>query len=148
MPRPFHSIYSHGFVRVAVCVPRVRVADVAYNVERTLALARRASEQRVAVAVFPELGLSAYSCGDLFQQAALLKAVEEGLEEIVRQSRELTPVLLVGAPLQSEGKLFNCAVVIYCGEVLGVVPKSYLPNYREFYERRHFVPAPSAVRLY
>lgn len=148
MPGPFDSIYSHGFVRLAVCVPRVRVADVSFNVERTLALASRASDQQAVAAVFPELGLSAYTCGDLFQQDALLESVENGLQKIVQRSRELTPVLLVGAPLRSEDRLFNCAVVIHAGEILGVVPKSFLPNYREFYERRHFVPARDAIHPY
>src|SRR5215217_2028890 len=105
MPNSFHSPYSHGFVRAAVCVPAVRVADPAHNLERTLGLARRASEARAAVALFPELGISAYSCDDLFQQDALLDAVEEALARLVEASADLTPVLLVGAPLRFEGKL-------------------------------------------
>jgi NAD+ synthase (glutamine-hydrolysing) len=145
MPRPFHSIYSHGFVRATVCVPAVRVADPGFNAERTLGLARQASEMNAAVALFPELGISAYTCEDLFQQDALLDAVEEALGRVVEQSRDLTPVLLLGAPLRFEGKLFNCAVVVYRGRVLGIVPKSYLPNYREFYERRQFTPARQAA---
>jgi NAD+ synthase (glutamine-hydrolysing) len=141
MRAPFHSIYSHGFVRAAVCIPAVRVADPVYNLEHTLGLARQASDQHAAIALFPELGLSAYSCDDLFQQDALLEAVEEALGRLVLESAELTPVLLVGAPLRFEGHIFNCAVVIYRGEILGIVPKSYLPNYREFYERRWFTRA-------
>ncbi|MDQ3948989.1 MAG: NAD(+) synthase [Gemmatimonadota bacterium] len=142
---PFHSPYAHGFVRVAVATPFVRVADPAYNVERTLALARRASELRAVVALFPELGISAYSNEDQFQQDALLDAVRSALQHLLEQSRELSPVLVVGAPLRFEGKLFNCAVVMYGGRVLGIVPKSYLPNYREFYERRQFTPGAWAV---
>jgi NAD+ synthase (glutamine-hydrolysing) len=138
MRPPFHSIYSHGFIRVAVCIPSVRVADPAYNVEHTIALARRASEQHAAVALFPELGLSAYTCDDLFQQDALLEAVRDGIDRVVEESRGLTPVLLVGAPLRFHGRLFNCAVAIYRGRILGVVPKSFLPTYREFYESRWF----------
>src|SRR5690349_16759020 len=130
MPRPFDSLYSHGFVRAAVCVPTVRVADPAFNVERTLGLAQRAAEAHAAVALFPELGISAYSCDDLFQQDALLDGVRDALARLVAASRDLTPVLLVGAPLRFENKLFNCAVVIYRGRVLGLVPKTYLPNYR------------------
>jgi NAD+ synthase (glutamine-hydrolysing) len=145
MRLPFHSIYAHGFVRVAVCVPSVRVADPEHNGERTLALARRASDAGAAVALFPELGISAYSNEDLFHQHALLDATASVLGEIVAQSREFCPVLLVGAPLSFGGKLFNCAVAIYRGRVLGVVPKSYLPNYREFYERRQFTPARDGV---
>jgi NAD+ synthase (glutamine-hydrolysing) len=141
----FHSIYSHDFVRAAVCVPFVRVADPAYNVERTLDLARRASEFGAAVALFPELGLSAYSNEDLFHQDALLEATLQGLARVRDESRELNPVLLLGAPLRFSGQLFNCAVVVYRGRILGVVPKSYLPNYREFYERRQFTPGGCAV---
>ncbi|MBB4637111.1 NAD(+) synthase [Longimicrobium terrae] len=138
MRAPFHSIYSHGFVRVAVCIPSVRVADPAYNVEHTLGLARRASEQKAAVALFPELGISSYTCEDLFQQDALQEAVLAGIERLVAESAELTPVLLVGAPLRFQGRLFNCAVAIHRGRILGIVPKSYLPTYREFYETRWF----------
>ena len=145
MSLPFRSVYAHGFVRASVCVPSVRVADPVYNVERTLELARRASEIHAAVALFPELGISAYSCDDLFQQDALLDAVESALERLVAESEALTPILLVGAPLRFEGKLFNCGVVVHRGRVLGIVPKSYLPNYREFYERRQFTPARSAA---
>jgi len=143
--RPFHSIYSHGFIRAAVCIPFVRVADPPYNLERTLGLARRASELHAAVALFPELGISAYSNEDLFHQDALLDATAAALARLLEASRELTPVLLVGAPLRFEGKLFNCAVVIYRGRVLGITPKTYLPNYREFYEKRQFTSGQAAV---
>jgi NAD+ synthase (glutamine-hydrolysing) len=142
--RPFDSPFSHGFIRAAVCVPFVRIADPAFNVERTLVLARRAAEIGALVALFPELGISAYSNEDLHQQDALLDGVALGLERIVGESRGLLPVLLVGAPLRFDGMLFNCAVVIHDGRVLGIVPKSYLPNYREFYERRQFTPARAA----
>lgn len=142
---PFYSVYSHGFIRAAVCVPFVRVADPAYNVERTLGLARRASDLQAAVALFPELGVSAYTNEDLFHQDALLEAVTAALERLIQASRELTPVLLVGAPLRFEGKLFNCALIIYRGQVLGITPKTYLPNYREFYEKRQFTSARAAV---
>ncbi|HYH83649.1 MAG TPA: NAD(+) synthase [Longimicrobium sp.] len=145
MDRNFHNAYTHGFVRAAVCIPAVRVADPAFNTERTLGLARRAHELNAAVALFPELGISAYSNEDLFQQSALLDATVQSLDRIVRESVALTPVLLVGAPLLFEGKLFNCAVVIHRGRVLGIVPKSYLPNYREFYEKRQFTSGRMAV---
>jgi NAD+ synthase (glutamine-hydrolysing) len=143
--RPFHSIYSHGFVRAAVCLPFVRVADPAYNVERTLGLARRASDQHAAVVLFPELGLSAYTGEDLFHQDALLDATRDALSRLVEESAELLPVLLVGAPLRFEGKLFNCAVIVHRGRILGIVPKTYLPNYREFYEKRQFTAGRDAV---
>jgi NAD+ synthase (glutamine-hydrolysing) len=144
MRAPFHSIYSHGFVRVAVCVPAVRVADPAFNLEHTLELARRASDAGAAVALFPELGISAYSCEDLFQQDALLEAVDDALRELVMESTGMSPVLVVGAPMRFHGRIFNCGVVIYRGQILGVAPKTYLPNYREFYERRWFSAARDA----
>ncbi len=145
MPLPFNSIYRHGFIRATVGVPYVRVAEPQYNLKHTLALARRASAMHAAVALFPELGISAYSNEDLFHQDVLLDATEEALATLVEQSSELTPVLLVGAALRFESKLFNCAVVIYRGRVLGIAPKTYLPNYREFYEKRQFVSARHAV---
>ncbi len=143
--RSFNSIYTHGFARAAVCIPHVRVADPVFNAERTIGLARRASEQNVAVALFPELGISAYSNDDLFHQDVLLDATEAAAARIVAESAELSPILLVGAPLRFEGKLFNCALVIYRGELLGIVPKMFLPNYREFYEKRQFNSGRNAV---
>jgi NAD+ synthase (glutamine-hydrolysing) len=141
----FHSIYSHGFVRAAVCIPYVRVADPGFNAEHTIELARRASELGAAVALFPELGISAYSNDDLFHQDVLLDATRHALAQIVQKSDELVPVLLVGAPLRFEGKLFNCALIIYRGRLLGIVPKTYIPNYREFYEKRQFNSGRNAV---
>ena len=138
MSLPFQSIYAHGFIRAAVCTPFLRVADPRFNLERTLGLARRASAQGAALAIFPELGISAYTNDDLFHQDALLKATEAAIAELVEGSRDLIPVLIVGAPLRFEGRLFNCAVVIHRGTVLGLTPKTYLPNYREFYEKRQF----------
>ena len=138
MHERFYSIYSHGFIRAAVCIPSLRVADPAYNVERTLELARQASVANVALALYPELGISAYSNEDLFHQHALLEATRNGLARLVKASESLAPVLVVGAPLEFDAKLFNCAVVIHQGRVLGLVPKTYLPNYREFYEKRQF----------
>ena len=126
---------------MAVCLPEVRVAAPRFNAERTVALARRCSAEGAAVALFPELGLSAYSNEDLFQQDALQEAALEGLASLVSASEDLTPVILAGLPLRIEGQLFNAAVAVHRGRVLGVTPKSYLPNYREFYERRQFTPA-------
>ena len=146
MQKTFFSPYAHGFLRAAVCIPDVRVAAPAFNAEGTIALAHRASEAQAAVALFPELGLSAYTNDDLFHQDALLDASEEALAQVIEASRELTPVLLVGVPLRFSGKLFNCAAVIYRGRVLGLVPKTYLPNYREFYEKRLFVSARDAIQ--
>lgn len=146
MSVPFDSIYSHGFIRTAVAVPSLRVADCSYNVERTLALAEKASNDHAAVVLFPELGISAYSNEDLFHQNALLEAAQAALAELKAESRSLSPLILVGAPLQFEEKLFNCGVVIHRGNVLGIVPKTYLPNYREFYEKRQFTSALGALR--
>ena len=145
MSGPFHSLYTHGFVRTAVCIPFVRVADPAYNADRIIGLAQRASEMNAAVALFPELGLSAYSNDDLFQQDALLDAVLAALGRVVDASIGLTPVILVGAPLRLDNMLFNCAVAIYRGRILGVTPKMYLPNYREFYEKRQFASGRDAL---
>ncbi len=145
MPERFNSIYAHGFIRAAVCIPTLRVADPAYNLERTLALARQASEAHAAVALFPELGMSAYSNEDLFHQDALLEATRAALARLVRESVELMPVLIVGAPLRFDARLFNCGVVVHRGRVLGLVPKTYLPNYREFYEKRQFASARDAL---
>ncbi|MEW6156683.1 MAG: NAD(+) synthase [Verrucomicrobiota bacterium] len=146
MRGPFNSIYSHGFIRAAVCIPSLRVADPAFNLERTLALARKASEAHAALALFPELGLSAYSNEDLFHQDALLEATRHALHDLVKASAPLTPMLVVGAPLRFDGKLFNCGVVIYRGRMLALIPKTYLPNYREFYEKRQFTSGREATR--
>jgi NAD+ synthase (glutamine-hydrolysing) len=137
-PEFFYAMHRHGFVRVATSMPRVRPADVGYNLEATLAEARRADAEGVDLVVFPELGLSSYAIDDLHMQAALLDAVERAVAELVVASGDLSPVLLVGAPLRAEGRLYNCALVISRGRLLGVVPKSYLPNYREYYEKRWF----------
>jgi NAD+ synthase (glutamine-hydrolysing) len=141
----FHSVYSHGFVRVAVCIPSLRVADPRYNAECTLRLAQRAADMDAAVALFPELGLSAYSNEDLFHQDALLEGTEQAVGRLVRASQALVPILIIGAPLRLQGQLFNCALSIYRGRLLGVTPKTYLPNYREFYEKRQFTAGRDAV---
>lgn len=131
-------MHEHGFVRVATSTPHVRTADVAFNRDALLAEARRAHEAHVDLLVFPELSLSSYAIDDLHLQQAMIEAVEEAVGEIVRASAGLSPVLLVGAALAHKSRLFNCALVIAHGKLLGVVPKSYLPNYREFYEKRWF----------
>jgi NAD+ synthase (glutamine-hydrolysing) len=142
----FFNLYRHNFARVAVCIPEVRVADPAFNAARTIELAREAAKRKAVVALFPELGLSAYSCEDLFHQQALLDATQEALKAVLAASRELALVAVVGAPLAVDGRLYNCAVVIHRGRVLGVTPKTYLPNYREFYELRQFTPGDAAAR--
>ena len=134
----FHSIYRHGFARVAACVTASSVANPAANAAAILAAARACHDQGAAVAVFPELCLSGYAIDDLVKQDPLLDAVQRGLLTLVEASHDLTPVLIVGASLRFSHRVYNCAVVIHRGEVLGVVPKIYLPTYREFYEGRHF----------
>ncbi|MEO8428913.1 MAG: NAD(+) synthase [Verrucomicrobiota bacterium] len=145
MAHSFDSIYSHGFIRVAVCIPSLRVADPTFNLERTLDLARRASAMNAALALFPELGLSAYSNEDLFHQDALLDASRTALVRLIEESEGIAPMLIVGVPLRFDGRLFNCAAIIYRGRVLGITPKTYLPNYREFYEKRQFASSREAV---
>ena len=145
MSATFHSLYSHDFLRVGAAVSRVEVGDPAYNLAATLALAREADADRLGLVAFPELGLSAYAIDDLLLQDALLDGVEAAIGELVDASNDLMPVIIVGAPLRSDGRLYNTAVVIHRGEILGVVPKTYLPNYREFYERRHFTSGAGVV---
>jgi NAD+ synthase (glutamine-hydrolysing) len=144
--RAFDSIYTHGFARVAVCTPRVELASPVANTKRTLDLAHQAAARHAAVTLFPELGLSAYSTEDLAQQDALLDAVESAVDRIIDASCTLPSLLVVGAPLRCEQKLFNCALVIQRGVLLGAIPKTYLPNYREFYEKRQYTSASQAVR--
>ena len=144
-PDQFFNLYNHGFIRAAVCIPELRVADTFFNVQKTIELAQEAASQKSILAVFPELGLSAYSNEDLFHQDALLLGVKEALSAIVKTSEKINLIMVVGAPLQLYCRLFNCAVVFYRGKILGVAVKSYLPNYREFYEGRQFTPAETAL---
>lgn len=143
----FFSIHAQGLVRVGAATPVVSPGDPAANAEATLALARRAHDEGCAVAVFPELGLSGYAIDDLHLQAALLEAVEAGAARLIEASRGLAPLLLVGAPVRRAGRLYNCALAIHRGRLLGVVPKSFLPNYREYYERRWFAPGAGLAGL-
>ena len=139
------SIYSHGFARIAAAVPLVALADPAHNAERTIALIEQAAQRDAALAVFPEMGLCGYSVDDLVQQDALLDAIMEAIGDIAEATRDKRPLVAIGAPLRVDDGLFNCAVLIQDGQILGVVPKSYLPNYREFYEQRFFAAARDAV---
>jgi NAD+ synthase (glutamine-hydrolysing) len=147
----FHNIHTHGFVRIACAAPRLKVADPAFNVVETLRMLREADERGASLALFPELGISAYAIDDLLQQNALLDGVIAALDALVEASRSLRAVAVVGAPLRVDGRLFNCAVAIHRGAILAVVPKTYLPNYREFYERRQFASgeraAATSIRL-
>ena len=142
----FYSLYRHDFVRVAVAVPEVRVADPVFNAEQTIRLAGRAVERGAVLVLFPELGLSSYTNDDLFQQDALQEATLAALAKVVSASEDLSAVLVVGAPLRFGGSLYNCACAVHQGRILGLAPKLYLPNYREFYEKRQFASARDATR--
>jgi len=144
MKNRFFNLYSHDFARVAVGVPRCRVADPAFNAAETIDLAKQAAANGAVLVAFPELGLPAYTCDDLFHQRALLDACEEALASVVAASKNLSIAMIVGMPLRVDHTLFNCAVVVAGGQVQGVVPKSYLPNYGEFYEARQFSAAENA----
>ena len=134
----FHSIYRQGFARLGACVTISTVADPTANAAAILDAARTCHHRAVAVAVFPELCLSGYAIEDLVTQDPLLDSVERGLAGLVEASAEIMTVLVIGAPLRFGARIYNCAVVIHRGAILGVVPKTYLPTYREFYEGRHF----------
>jgi NAD+ synthase (glutamine-hydrolysing) len=140
----FFNLYNHGLVRVAVGIPQVRVADPGFNADRTIELMERAHREKVILALFPELGLSAYSCEDLFHQEALLAGCLNALQTVLKASEAFNLISVVGIPLRVDHLLFNCAVVLSRGKVLGIVPKTFLPNYREFYEYRQFAPASAA----
>ena len=144
-PDGFLNLYRHGMARVAVATPRVHLAEPLANAARIAALARQADAEGAVLLLLPELSLSAYAIDDLLHQGALLGAVEDALRRLAAETAALRPMLVVGAPLVVAGRLHNTAVVLHRGAVLGVVPKSHLPNYREFYEARHFAPAAAAV---
>ncbi|MEZ6029893.1 MAG: NAD(+) synthase [Hyphomonadaceae bacterium] len=145
MAAAFNNLYAHGFVRVAAASPRVHLADPAANARETIELARQADKSGATLVVFPELGLAGYTLDDLHMQATLLAAVRDAVARVKEASRSLAPVIIVGAPLEVGPAIHGCAVVIHRGAILGVVPKSYLPNYREFYEKRQFGMAADAT---
>ena len=138
MTNSFHSLYTHGFARVAACTIRTQLADPAANAESVLARALDCDRVGAVLAVFPELVLSGYSIDDLLMQDTLLDAVDHAVPTLVAASKGFRPLLLVGAPVRHAGRIYNTALAIQGGRLLGVVPKLYLPNYREFYEPRHF----------
>jgi NAD+ synthase (glutamine-hydrolysing) len=144
--REFFNAYNHGFVRLSAAVPEVKVADPEFNYAKTVELMEKATEARSVLALFPELGLSAYSCEDLFHQQALLDGSLKALEQVVEASRRMPIISVVGLPLKIDHMLFNCAAVVGGGRIHGVVPKTYLPNYREYYELRQFTPGPRSLR--
>lgn len=145
-PADFQNLYRHGFARVAVATPAVRIGDPAFNAEATADLMHAAAGKRALVCVFPELGLSAYSCEDLFHQQALIEGAERALATLLARTRNLPLAAFVGLPVQVDGLLYNCAALLCQGRLLGVVPKTYLPNYREFYELRQFTRGDVALQ--
>jgi NAD+ synthase (glutamine-hydrolysing) len=136
----FFNLYRHGFARVAVATPIVRIGDPAHNLEGTVALMQQAAKEKAVLAVFPELGLTAYTLDDLFHQQTMIEAAESALAELLRRTAKLPVAALVGLPVAVNGLLYNCAALACRGRLVGVVPKTYLPNYREFYEARYFTP--------
>ena len=141
----FRSLYRHGFARVAACTGRSHPAEPARNADAILALARTCHDSGAVLAVFTELGLSAYAIEDLLLQQTLLDAVEDAAARVIAESADLRPLLLVGAPLRWRHRVYNCALAIQGGRLLGVIPKTFLPNYREFYEKRHFASGAGIV---
>src|SRR5919198_5184019 len=144
MAEDFLDVRRHGYTRVAVCVPETRVADPTFNVEAHLHVLAQVHAEGAQYALFPELGLSGYSCGDLFFQDTLLSAGRAALERLARATAQWNLILSVGLPLVVDDLLFNCAVALYRGRPVAVAPKAYPPNYREFYELRWFHPAADA----
>jgi NAD+ synthase (glutamine-hydrolysing) len=140
----FFNMYTHGFARVAVATSRCSLADPDFNADETIRLAHEAAAEGAALVVFPEMGLCGYTCEDLFHQRALLDACLAALEKVAQATENLSLALIVGLPLMVDHALYNCAVVLTNGKACGVVPKSYLPNYGEFYEARQISPAANA----
>src|SRR5688572_16269820 len=143
----FYSLQRQGFVRVAACTPQICVGDPQANTDETLLLMREGEARKADLMLFPELGISAYAIDDLLLQDALLDSVEAGIARLVEASRALHPVFIVGAPVRRNNRLYNCGVVIARGRILGVTPKSFLPNYREYYENRWFASGIDMVNL-
>jgi NAD+ synthase (glutamine-hydrolysing) len=146
-PEPFYSLHRQGFVRIAACTPELSVGDPAFNAQATLALVREGQGRFVDLMVFPELGMSAYAIDDLLLQDALLARVEAEIGRLADATRELRPLIVIGAPIRRNGRVYNCALALSRGRILGVVPKSFLPNYREYYENRWFAPGAGVVGL-
>ena len=131
---------NDGFIRVASATPKIRVADCEYNASAIIEQAKQAAQRGASMIVFPELCITGYTCHDLFLQRRLLIAAENALERIIEETKDLEAVIIVGVPVPAMGKLYNCAAVICKGELLGLPAKTFIPNYSEFYELRHFTP--------
>lgn len=135
----------YGFVKVCAATPEIKVGDVEYNTKNIIKAVKESAKAGSKLTVFPELCVCGYTCGDLFNQNVLLDGVERAIDEICAATEGLDTLVFVGAPVRAQGKLYNCAVAVHGGEILGIIPKTYLPNYGEFYERRHFSPAPDGL---
>ena len=132
---------KHGFVKVAAAVPFVRVADCIYNIERIEAMVLEAESKGVEIITFPELCITGYTCGDLFLQPFLIEQAQQALLRLAERTARTSVLIIVGMPILIESQLFNAAVALQSGVILGAIPKTYLPNYREFQEARWFAPA-------
>jgi NAD+ synthase (glutamine-hydrolysing) len=131
---------NHGFYKVAAAIPEIRVADCVFNTKQIKDLLFEASNRDVEIVCFPELSVTAYTCGDLFLQKTLIQKAEETVYNLLKETEKLPILFIIGVPFKHNAKLYNCAVVCYEGDILGIVPKVYLPNYSEFYEKRWFEP--------
>lgn len=129
---------KYGFVRVAACSPKIVVADCVKNAEAIVCSIKNAADNGVEILAFPELSISGYTCGDLFLQETLLQGTLAGLKMVCEAAFGIKMLIFVGAALRCAGKLYNCAVAVYNGDILGVIPKTNIPNYSEFYEKRYF----------
>lgn len=137
---------KQGFVKVAAATPKVRVADCKYNADKIIKIIEEGEKERIRLLVFPELCITGYTCGDLFLQNRLLRSAREELLRIAGATKDKELLAVVGLPFLLDGKLYNMAAVLYRGGILGLVPKTAIPNYSEFYEGRHFTPGFAAVR--
>ena len=126
------------YIRIAVAVPNVSVANVTYNVNEIIKKATEADKENADIVLFPELAITGYTAGDLFFQKTLMEENTKGLKEIIKASKNLKSVIAVGLPIEVKGRLYNAAAIIYGGKLYGIVPKTFIPNYNEFYERRWF----------
>ena len=131
----------YDYLRAAAAVPELKVADCLFNSEKIIELARSAADKNVKLLVFPELSVTAYTCSDLFMQTSLIRSAAESLKNIAEKTACFNTVIIIGIPLEVAGRLYNCAAVIYKGDILGFVPKTHIPNYGEFYEKRWFASA-------
>ena len=142
---------EYGFIKVGTAIPAVRVGDVQYNTEQIEALLTQAEEAGIEIIVFPELSLTGYTCQDLFRQRSLLETIDAAVTHLLQSTLQKDVIAIVGAPLEVGNLLLNCAIIVQQGKLLGIVPKTYLPNYNEFYEKRWFTSAqslrPTTIRL-